>query len=120
MKTNVLFKDFKNVPHLNKFVEDLALHSLEKFERSQGLNANILVSAGTTKRESHPLVFECLLVVRAPFLDKAIVIKKASPDFYQSVRNSIHVAEEALSDHAKMRVSTRRKTTWHHEENLSA
>jgi hypothetical protein len=120
MKTNVFFKDFKNIPHLNRFVVDLTTHALEKFERGQALNANILVSSGTTKRESHPTIFECLLVLHAPFLDKAIVIKKSSPDFYQSVRDSIHTAEDALGRRAKLRVRNRRKTTWHHEEHLSA
>jgi ribosome-associated translation inhibitor RaiA len=109
VKTNVLFKDFEALDHLESYVQESAESHIGKFETTQAFDTKVII--GMFGARSNHREFECELIVRSPHLGNPLVVRKHNPDFYSVVSEAMRSVEKILRRKSKMRTSERRHQT---------
>jgi ribosome-associated translation inhibitor RaiA len=104
----VQFRNFEGFEHLRSFVEKAANQTLGRFESWKNFETHIVLATVKSRTTTHAPVFECELLMKSRGLQKPIVVKKESSNFYQAVRNCVKASEKILRRESKVRVSIRR------------
>lgn len=109
MKVTVHFQGFEGFEHHENFIAEAAQKTIAKYERRKEFDLVATIKRHGTKHNFMQEEYECDINLKTDGLRGDMFFKKASPDFYQSVRDAIRAAEKGLRRESNTRMSRRRK-----------
>ncbi len=97
MTHTLSFRNLESLDHLRDFVDGYLDQTIGQIAPNKPLTANVVVEKKSVKGNSHGHPdFVCEIVLHHPSVRNSIVARKASPNFYQSVKEACRAVEKSL------------------------
>ncbi|MFN7904470.1 MAG: HPF/RaiA family ribosome-associated protein [Pseudobdellovibrionaceae bacterium] len=96
MQTEVTFRNLTANKEVKQYLRLYTHQYLDTLENSHGLSVYIVCGKAAGRKDTHPPVFECHMLVRGNHLPKAIFAQNESEDLTLAIQSCLQSAKKQI------------------------